>query len=121
MKCFAFVDTSRADSFILITMEDMTQAIPSIVPCIKTFMVYLNENFIGGSTRFYNEKQWHYQSGDAENVIYSYKPQTGDALIFNSTMTHDGGEVLDGRKYILRSEIMYSSIDEDDDVDFGPD
>jgi hypothetical protein len=54
-------------------------------------------------------------------VIYSYKPQTGDALIFNSTMTHDGGEVLDGRKYILRSEIMYSSIDEDDDVDFGPD
>ncbi len=36
-------------------------------------------------------------------------------------MTHDGGEVLDGRKYILRSEIMYSSIDEDDDVDFGPD
>jgi hypothetical protein len=67
-------------------------------------------------------------------VIYSYKPQTGDALIFNSTMTHDGGEVLDGRKYILRSEIMHSSIDEgaqgskqsyppdhDDDVDFGPD
>jgi hypothetical protein len=49
-------------------------------------------------------------------------------------MTHDGGEVLDGRKYILRSEIMHSSIDEgaqgskqsyppdhDDDVDFGPD
>lgn len=43
--------------FNLITMEDMTKAIPSIVPCIKTFMVYLNENFIGGPTRFYNEKQ----------------------------------------------------------------
>lgn len=89
-------------------------------------MVYLNDDFMGGPTRFDNENQWLYQDGDAEKVIYSYRPQTGDELIFNSSF-------LQGRKYILRSEIMYSSIDEaaskdrqsyppdHDDVDFGPD
>ena len=36
--------------------------------------------------------------------------QAGDVIVFNSAITHDGGMVESGRKYILRSEVMYSAI-----------
>ena len=75
---------------------------------IKTFMIYLNNDFSGGDTNFYNSKQRHYEEADAKNIEYSFRPKAGDALIFNSSITHDGGQVLSGRKYIMRSEIMYS-------------
>lgn len=104
---------------------------------LKTFMIYLNDDFEGGPTNFYNESQRHYQQGDPSKIVYSYQPKAGDALVFNSSITHDGGELLNGQKYIMRSEVMYSSVtndtevearddekprfppDHDDDVDFG--
>ena len=33
----------------------------------------------------------------------------GDLLVFNSEITHDGGQILKGQKYILRSEVMYQT------------
>lgn len=77
---------------------------------LKTFMIYLNNDFEGGATNFYRESQRHYQPGDLANIIYSFRPEAGDALIFNSAMLHDGEKVMSGRKYIMRSEIMYSSV-----------
>lgn len=57
-----------------------------------TFMIYLNDDFEGGQTRF-------------ENV--TVKPEQGMALCFAHYLRHEGGEVVRGRKYVLRTDVMY--------------
>ncbi len=61
-----------------------------------TFMVYLNEDFAGGETNFGRI------SGPLKVV-----PQTGMALVFYHGLVHEGASVLHGRKYVLRSDVMY--------------
>lgn len=58
-----------------------------------TFMVYLNDDFEGGDTRF-------------ERV--AIRPQTGMALVFVHELRHEGSAVVRGRKYVLRSDVMYT-------------
>lgn len=57
-----------------------------------TFMVYLNDDFEGGATRF-------------EDV--TIKPERGMALCFVHYLRHEGARVLRGRKYVLRTDVMY--------------
>lgn len=70
-------------------------------------MLYLNDDFEGGTTNFYNKKQHLYSSSEINNRILSFQPHVGDVPLFFSAITHDGGKVLRGQKYILRSEIMF--------------
>jgi predicted 2-oxoglutarate/Fe(II)-dependent dioxygenase YbiX len=58
-----------------------------------TLIVYLNEDFEGGETRF-------------ENAVV--KPATGLALFFIHQLPHEGASVTRGRKYVLRTDVMYS-------------
>merc|ERR1712113_1147182 len=97
---------------------------------IKTFMIYLNDEFEGGHTRFYSEDQCRYHTGLPENLLYALRPEKGSCLIFNHRIVHDGEELLQGLKYILRTEVMYrhrsafsdrgddSDRDDDSDSDF---
>ena len=75
-----------------------------------TIMIYLNDDFEGGATHFYNQHQRHYQIANDEHCVYTYQPRTGDALLFLSQITHDGGRVVSGKKYIMRSEVLYSAV-----------
>lgn len=59
-----------------------------------TVIVYLNEEFEGGETSFL----------DLELVV---KPKRGMALLFAHPMLHEGCVVRSGRKYALRSDVMY--------------
>ena len=59
-----------------------------------TFMVYLNDDFEGGETTFENT---------------SIKPKAGTALVFIHGLMHEGSEVLAGRKYALRTDVMFSA------------
>eukprot|EP00927_Polykrikos_kofoidii_P072327 TRINITY_DN68462_c0_g1_i1.p1 TRINITY_DN68462_c0_g1~~TRINITY_DN68462_c0_g1_i1.p1 ORF type:complete len:403 (-),score=50.29 TRINITY_DN68462_c0_g1_i1:247-1455(-) len=81
---------------------------------LKTFMVYLNDDFDGGPTNFYDESQPHYAKADPEKVILSYKPERGSCLVFNHNITHDGGELRIGQKYIIRTEVLYEHCHIDD-------
>mmetsp|Transcript_21139 Transcript_21139/g.59423 ORF Transcript_21139/g.59423 Transcript_21139/m.59423 type:complete len:298 (-) Transcript_21139:250-1143(-) len=74
---------------------------------IKTFMVYLNDDFAGGPTNFYAEDQGLYMKPDPGKVICELRPEKGSCVVFNHCITHDGGELLAGRKYILRTEVLY--------------
>lgn len=56
-----------------------------------TLLVYLNDDFVGGSTTF-------------EKV--DVRPQTGLALVFQHHRRHKGQPVLSGRKYVLRTDVM---------------
>lgn len=57
-----------------------------------TFMVYLNEGFEGGETSFGR---------------VSIQPQKGMALLFVHQIRHKGQPVVRGRKYVIRTDVMY--------------
>lgn len=57
-----------------------------------TFMVYLNDDYIGGKTEFR-----HYQ----------VSPKVGAALVFPHPLMHQGASIEQGEKYILRTDVMY--------------
>lgn len=69
---------------------------------LLTFMIYLNEGFQGGTTRF---SLPHYYPADTRDV--SVVPVTGMALCFVHQILHEGSSVIEGRKYVLRSDVMY--------------
>jgi hypothetical protein len=73
----------------------------------KTFMLYLNDDFEGGSTSFYKESQRHYHTPDPAKVMHDLRPERGSCVVFNHHITHDGGVLTKGQKYILRTEVMY--------------
>merc|ERR1711974_255943 len=68
-------------------------------------MLYLNDGFAGGNTRFFDEGQQAYHPPDPAKGIATYVPRRGDALVFASEMMHDGEELRSGHKWILRSEV----------------
>lgn len=57
-----------------------------------TFMVYLNDDFVGGQTTI------------EEHTIV---PKAGRALFFIHAQLHKGQPVQHGRKYVLRTDVMY--------------
>jgi predicted 2-oxoglutarate/Fe(II)-dependent dioxygenase YbiX len=61
---------------------------------LLTFMVYLNEGFAGGDTRFYD-------------YDVSVTPRAGMALLVQHFTLHEGGSVTAGVKYALRTDVMY--------------
>ena len=63
---------------------------------ILTFMIYLNEGFEGGETTFL----------ELDEAI---RPRTGQGLLFQHPVLHEGSEVTSGVKYAIRSDIMYSN------------
>jgi len=62
---------------------------------LLTFMVYLNGGFVGGETNF-------------EEVRVT--PETGLGLFFDHYLLHEGAAVTSGRKYVLRSDVMYGPV-----------
>ena len=67
---------------------------------LLTAQFYLNEGYVGGSTRFLNERN--------ESQFYEVIPKVGSVLIFEHDFFHEGAELFSGRKYSLRTDVMYS-------------
>lgn len=65
-------------------------------------MIYLNDGFMAGTTRFLQ-----YGKTNDEEVLYKVVPVTGMALVFPHAMLHDGERLESDVKYIMRSDIMY--------------
>jgi hypothetical protein len=63
-----------------------------------TFMVYLNDGYAGGETNF----SLRYP-GEVSVV-----PKAGMALLFVHHLMHEGARLREGRKYVLRSDVMYT-------------
>jgi len=62
---------------------------------LLTFMIYLNQGYGGGATRF----GWESVTG-----------RTGMALVFDHQLRHEGAELTEGVKYVLRSDVMYRTV-----------
>jgi len=74
----------------------------------KTLMLYLNDGFEGGGTRFFDERQQAYASPNVEYQVDAFEPKAGACLIFDSDIMHDGQRLQTGTKYIMRSEVMFA-------------
>jgi len=68
-----------------------------------TLLLYLNEGYEGGRTRFLSP----HSSSTASH--YDVVPQTGSVLLFEHACYHEGATLLQGRKYILRTDVMYTT------------
>eukprot|EP01084_Bolivina_argentea_P172435 298688_1 len=76
-----------------------------------TALVYLNEGFKGGSTILYDM--------DDYNNNKPLIPEQGMVLLFQHDIWHEGVELIKGKKYIIRTDIMYEANEcvEDEDED----
>ena len=86
---------------------------------LKTFMIYLNDNYEGGTTNFAeshdmnkDEVQGIYCS-PPDKVYASLKACRGDCLVFDHRLLHEGQQVTNGMKYLIRSDIMYEKVDDE--------
>jgi predicted 2-oxoglutarate/Fe(II)-dependent dioxygenase YbiX len=66
-----------------------------------TYLIYLNGDCEGGETRFCTEPE------------KSIQPHPGRALLFQHPIPHEGAEVISGRKYVVRTDLMYRRVAED--------
>ena len=69
-----------------------------------TFMVYLNGDFVGGETVFREKGVEPGSPGEC-----SIRPQQGMALFFRHKLWHEGKNVEQGTKYVLRSDVFYEA------------
>ena len=90
-----------------------------------TVLMYLNDDFVGGETKFYQPLVQMNRDGAATKpeVIASIRPITGSMLVFPQAVTevaveyarkhwpvHEGAPVKSGRpKYVIRSDILFAS------------
>lgn len=72
-----------------------------------TFMIYLNDGYEGGETSF--DDSYSEESFDPFSVV----PKKGTALFFEHGTFHIGEMVSAGRKYVLRTDVMYASEDDE--------
>jgi hypothetical protein len=68
-----------------------------------TFMLYLNGGVDGGATEFNLRSRGGVQNDDP---VVRVQPEAGKALVFGHRILHRGAPVADGRKYVLRSDVM---------------
>jgi hypothetical protein len=88
-----------------------------------TLMLYLNDgggaDFDGGETNFLlmgprrhgSGRQSKPQKGSPQNLgKASVVPCAGDALVFSHGLLHEGAAVVQGRKYCVRTDVMYENF-----------
>jgi hypothetical protein len=60
-----------------------------------TVLVYLNDDFTGGETAFLT------------SVV---SPRRGAVLVFRHELFHEGRPVVSGRKYVMRTDVMFNPL-----------
>ena len=79
-----------------------------------SLVIYLNDDFEGGETKFYIPKQRTYpleinlcDTSDQEQYdVISVKPRAGSAVLFSQNILHESAAVTSSRKCILKTDIM---------------
>lgn len=78
-----------------------------------TFLIYLNDGFEGGATRFYRSSTGgsNETSGTDGMVAQGVQPKKGCVLVFpqgnTASLLHEGSAVTKGTKYVVRTDVLY--------------
>ncbi len=79
-----------------------------------SLMVFLNDGFEGGETRFFEVKDRRSRRGKGRRrkfdnrVRFALRPGIGGAVVFDHLLLHEGAEVEAGVKYAVRSDLVYT-------------
>ena len=73
---------------------------------LYTVLVYFNDDFEGGETRF------------QEQLEQTVVPRRGLTVIFQHKIRHEGCPVLRGTKYAMRSDVIYEASERMGQVGF---
>lgn len=65
-----------------------------------TLQMYLNEGFVGGETTFLERRK--------ESKRVPVVPQTGTILVFEHNILHEGSVVKSGKKFTVRTDVLYT-------------
>lgn len=68
-----------------------------------TFKIYFSDDVVGGATRFFLGME----DAFAGRAWLTVAPRSGKALIFEHRVWHEGAPVEQGRKVVLRTDVMY--------------
>jgi prolyl 4-hydroxylase len=71
-----------------------------------TFMIYLNGGMTGGDSRFFADMEQIF----LQRPYLFAQPKEGMALAFMHAIWHEGAVVSSGKKYVLRTDIMYRQV-----------
>ncbi|HMY21075.1 MAG TPA: 2OG-Fe(II) oxygenase [Polyangium sp.] len=80
----------------------------------ESFMIYLNDGFEGGATRFFEVKEKSSRRGEGRGrkfdnrVRLSVRAPVGSVVVFDHLLLHEGAEVTAGVKYAVRSDLIYA-------------
>ena len=74
---------------------------------LHTVLVYFNDDFEGGETRF------------SEQIDQTIKPEPGLVAIFQHKVRHEGCAVRSGVKYAMRTDVIFEAPHEIGKPDFG--
>lgn len=74
-----------------------------------TFQAYLNDGFEGGATTFLKMAGLRAESTEPKHVNCEVVPKVGSVLVFQHDMLHEGSRLLSGKKYAVRTDVMYAA------------
>jgi hypothetical protein len=87
--------------------KDGSETTPSGERSRFTFLIYLNADCEGGETLFTD-----YTFEEGKRIAHEIKvvPEAGMGLFFKHERWHEGAPVRSGRKYVLRTDVLYKAI-----------
>ena len=85
--------------------KDGVVALPSGEESRLSFLIYLNEGCEGGETVFTDHR---FENGETFTDTITVSPKTGTGLFFAHQRWHEGAPVTSGRKYLLRTDVIYT-------------
>ncbi|KAL0489787.1 prolyl 4-hydroxylase [Acrasis kona] len=81
---------------------------------IFTVIIYLNNDFEGGGTKFHQRPKGELpfidDSTQDSTSSSNIKPEAGSVLLFNHDVLHEGLQVIKGTKYIMKCELMFKRV-----------
>ncbi len=82
--------------------RDLRMDLPGGGQTRYSLMIFLNEEFEGGRTRFFG------RGAKGKNpVTHAVVPTLGSAVVFDHLLLHEGEQVTAGVKYAVRTDLIY--------------
>ncbi len=95
---------------------DGDHRVSAVDKSLQTIQLYLNDDFEAGGINFVRagKEPCFDDAGrmraDGKNVILSVKPEPGMAVVFDHRVLHEGEACTEGKKYFMRSELMFRKV-----------
>lgn len=115
-RCIRYTDKG-----LLVPHYDGSYVESDDVRSLTTVVLYLEGNKICGATRFLKEEQLEKPLNDwnrsdwtrlatEEEITNKIYGEPGDAVLFDHWILHDSEPMLEGRKTIIRTDVMYKKV-----------